>query len=109
MNVQINVEDMDLTPDIGRVLQEKFIVKIEKYLTNFNEDIKTASIRIKKGSRWGYRINFSLYLPEKKHIFAEEKHEDLAVAITQLEKEITRQIREYKERITRKRSVVSYS
>lgn len=99
MRLQIESKGVELIEKHHELIQQKLGDDIDKYLKNFDEDIKTADIRIEEGSRWGYKISFSMWLPKKEHIYAEEKDKLLENAINTLKDEIQRAVRKYKERL----------
>jgi ribosome-associated translation inhibitor RaiA len=77
------------------------IKPLDKLLEDFQEDIKDATINIdyfQKEKK--YKINFNMWLPGKKHVFAEESNEVLLSALTDLREDLKRQLKEYKERIS---------
>lgn len=99
MKLIIEAKDIELTEKIVELINQKLGDDIEKYLTKFSEDIKTADIRIEEGSRWGFKVSFSMWLPNKEHIYAEEKHKNLDTAINSLKDEVQRAVRKYKEKL----------
>jgi len=70
--------------------------KIDQYLKNFAPDAKEATIRIEKGTNWGYVASFDMYLPGKEHVFAEEKGKQIPQTLTALQESVERQIKTYK-------------
>ena len=69
---------------------------IDKMLPGFDQDVKTADVRIKKGSRWGMLMSFDMSLPKKKTIYAEVKGEDLLNMTVELAEEVERQVDKYR-------------
>jgi ribosome-associated translation inhibitor RaiA len=65
-------------------------------LPKLNQEIKTATIKIEKHTRWGYKVNFDMWLPEKYQIFAESRKENLRSALVDLKRQLERQIKKYK-------------
>lgn len=108
MNLVVTAENIDLTDTLRGSIDKKINKGLDKYLSNFNDEINTATLRLKKRSRWGYKVNLSMWLPGKKHIFAAARHEDLTLALVQLKKEVSRQIIDYLGRVSVKRRIVSY-
>lgn len=108
MNIITKAENVELTDELRGQIEEKIVVGLDKYLGNFKEGVAVANLRIKKRSRWGYRVNFSMWLPGKKHIFAQVRHSDLSLALVQLKKEAARQIKDYLGRVSLKRRRVAF-
>ena len=102
MNLQIIADKLELDKKIYKNIKTKIADKVDRLLSKFDFDIKKATMRISKRSRWGYKINFDMMLPHRQHIYAQEIHEDLIVAIKNLQKEVLRQIERYKEKLQRK-------
>lgn len=101
MKVVIKDRDVGLSEKEESLILDKF-KDIPKILENFRVKDKIANLRVKKGSRWGYKASFSMLLPKKKHIFAEVKGKNFKDAINELKDLIVRQIREYKEKLEKK-------
>lgn len=99
MKLQIESKGVEITDKLRELIDQKLGTDIDKYLKHMDEDIKTAEIRIEEGSRWGYKVSFSMWLPGKEHIFAEEKNKNLDTAINSLKDEVQRAVRKYKERL----------
>jgi ribosomal subunit interface protein len=99
MRIKIIGDNIDINPRIRKLVIEKVGEGLEKYLPKFNQEIKTATVRIKKHSRWGYKINFDMWLPEKYHIYAEERKGRLLSTLVGLRDQLIRQIKEYKGRL----------
>jgi len=96
MKIQIIGADLKINKRIKKLIQEKIAIGLEKHLQNFGKDIKTATVKIYKRTRWGYRVNFDMRLPGKENIFAKASHRYLPSAIIQLREKIERQIKKYK-------------
>ena len=100
MKVQIIGDNIEINEWIKNVVNDKITSDLEKYLKDFSDDIKRATVKIHKRSRWGYKVNFDMWLPGKEHIFAEAVHKDLPSAIVQLREKLERQIEEYKSELS---------
>jgi ribosomal subunit interface protein len=96
MRIKIIGGNIDVTPRIKRLVQNKIARNLEKYLPKLNQEIKTATIKIEKHTRWGYKVNFDMWLPEKYQIFAESRKENLRSALVDLKRQLERQIKKYK-------------
>lgn len=95
MNLEIITESIELNDSLRETIKNKFEDKLDKYLKHFDENMKTAYMRIRKDVRWGFQVNFNLMLPGKKAIFAENKDKNLQTSIIGLRHELERQIKEY--------------
>lgn len=93
MKLQIIGENFEVTDRIKKLVEEKIEKNLEKYLQTFNEDMKTATIKIEKGPRWGYWVNFNMWLPLKKQIYAQAHGKNLISVLVALREKIRRQIK----------------
>lgn len=109
MKLEIKAGKLEITPKIQKLVDEKIGSGIGKYLKNFKEDLKVVTVRIDGHSRWGYEVSASMWLPHKKHIYAEDVNKDLTVALTAIKKEMSRQITEHKNSLKRKKRLDSYA
>lgn len=96
MNLQIIGENIEVNNKLRDLIKNKISKDLEKYLKTFNEDMKKATVKVAKRKDWGYQVNFNMWLPGKKHIFAESKHEDLTAAVVNLREKLEVQIKGYK-------------
>ena len=99
MQIIIESKDVEITDKLRELIVQKLGTDVDKYLKDFNEDIKTAEVKIEQGSRWGYRVSFSMWLPKKEHIYAEEKNRSLETAINSVKDIVQREVRKYKEKL----------
>lgn len=93
MKLQIIGKNFPLNQRIKTVIGRKMEDSLEDILQEFNNDIKKAFVKIEKRTRWGYQINFSMWLPGKRHIFAEEVGKTMFFTITSLRQKIQREIK----------------
>lgn len=101
MKVTIMGDNIDLTPSDKDLVQKKVIDKLDRLLKDFEEDIKDATVKIGYFDKEReYKVNFDMWLPGKKHIFAEESNEVLLSALTDLREQLERQLKEYKDEIS---------
>jgi ribosomal subunit interface protein len=96
MRVKIIGDNLEITPRIRKLVKDKIILGLEKYLPELNQEIKTATMRIGRHSRWGYKINFDMWLPEKYQLFAETRKENLRSAFIELREQLERQAKKYR-------------
>jgi len=97
MRIKIIGDNLKISPRIRKLVVEKIGRGLEKYLPSLNQEIKTATMTITKRTRWGYKVNFDMRLPENYQIFAEEKQETLLTALVKLREALGKQIKKYKE------------
>jgi len=98
MNIHINGVNLIISLKIRRMINQKFIAKLDQLLPKFNNELKTAYLHIEKSKRYkDYTAKFEITLPgHKKALFAENKHHDLTAVITGLREQIEKQIKKYK-------------
>ncbi len=100
MNVQIIGDGIEIDDRIREVVETKMASEIEKYLKDFADDLKKATVRIEKLSHGGFHVNWDMRLPGKNgHIFSQEDGDDLLNVLIALRKEVESQVRDYKERL----------
>jgi len=99
MQMNVATDGVLLTPDIDELVQKKLNQKLDKYLSHLPSDTKQAEVRLKRQSRWGFKVTFDVTLPGGKHIHAEEINKELNAAITIVSEEAERQLRREKERL----------
>lgn len=99
MKLQIESKGIELTEHLRSEIDQKLGADLEKYLTDFDEDIKIAEIRLEAESRWGYKVSFSMWLPRKEHIYAEDKNKVLETAVNSVKDMVQRELRKYKEKL----------
>ncbi len=100
MNIQIIGENFKINDRIRKIVNDK-IGDLEKYLKHFEEDMKDATVKIQKRKDWGYKVNFNMWLPGKKEIFAEAKHKELTPALVSLREKLEVQIKKYKDKLNK--------
>ena len=106
MNIQITCDGFDLTPAISALIQQKVDDRLERLLTKFAPEMKSALIRIQKDNFGNFIVNFDMNLPGKETVYAEAKHKLLESAIIDLSEEVERQIVKYKSTLT-ERSLIN--
>src|SRR3989339_1734162 len=100
MNLQIVGDHYDISPKTRNLIDEKITTPIDKLLTNFSPDAKTVHLRIGQDKFKNLKVSFDLTLPGKEHIFATATHHLLESALIDLQQEVEKQIKKYKERLT---------
>jgi ribosome-associated translation inhibitor RaiA len=80
------------------MINNKFVIKLDQLLPQFNNELKTAFLHIQKDKKYkNYIAKFDMALPGHKNTFhAEICHHDLVSAITNLREAIEHQIKKYK-------------
>jgi len=98
MNIQINGVNLIISLKIRKMINDKFVVKLDQLLPQFNDELKMAFLHIQRDKKYkNYIAKFDMALPGKKNtIFAETEHHDLEAAIVDLREAIERQIKKYK-------------
>lgn len=100
MNVQIIGDGIEVDERLKEIVQVKIADEIEKYLHDFAEDLKHATVRIEKLTHGGFKANFDMRLPGSDgHIYSEEEGDELVNVIIALRKELQEQIRDYKDKL----------
>lgn len=97
MKIQAAFGDVEATDELKEKVIESF-GSLKKNLQDFKEDLLVADVRVEKRSRWGYRVSFDMQLPGK-HIFAEEKGEDLMKTVRDCRDAARRQVRKHVEKL----------
>lgn len=97
MNIQLIGDNFDINDHTRILVNEKLGFKLDKLLTHYSSDITHALVRIQKTKLNEFMVNFDMNLPDKKHIYAQTQHISLGGAVIDLEEEVERQIKKYKE------------
>ena len=96
MNIQIIGDNLEISDSNRLLIEDKVASHLDRLLTRFDNDIKTASMRIIKDKLGNFIINFDMNLPEKTHIYAQATHKVFESALIDLAHEVERQIKKYK-------------
>lgn len=97
MNVKIRARNVEVTPEIKEMIEDKFVSKIEILLPHFAPDMKVANFDLDRDKYGVYVTKFDISLPGKGgNIFSENKHIDLVGAVTGLRDQVEKQIEKYK-------------
>src|SRR3990167_9361188 len=99
MELEILPKGLKLENQQEEYIFEKLGKDLEKYLRRF-PDIEQATVSIRLGARWGFRVSYSIILPKKHHIFVEKKNADFWDAVVAVKRHAEREIRKHKERLT---------
>lgn len=98
MNIKINGVNLIVSLKIKKMINDKFVIKLDQLLPQFNNELKTAFLHIQKDKKYkNYIVKFDMALPGHKNTFyAQNSHSDLTAAITGLREAIEKQIKKYK-------------
>lgn len=96
MNIQIIGDNLDISDSNRLMIEDKVGARLDKLLTKFDDDMKTASMRIVKDKLGNFIINFDMNLPGKTHIYAAVTHKVFESALIDLAQEVEKQIQKFK-------------
>ncbi len=96
MNIQITGDNFELSENTKKLVDEKIGQKLEKLLSTFAPEMKTADLRIEKDKLDNFHLHFAMNLPGKEQIFSETTHKFLEAALIDLEEQVERQINKYR-------------
>lgn len=99
MKIQISWDKIEPEEGEEEMIAEKFL-RVEKFLTQTEEDLKKAEIRISRGGRWGVEVKFDMQLPGR-HVFAKETGEKLSDVVVAVREDVERQLEEYVRKMRR--------
>lgn len=97
MNIQIIADNLTLSAGNRMLIDEKINSHLEKLLTHYSPDQKTASVKVEKDKFDKYTINFDMNLTGKEHIYAETQHILFESALVDLIEAVEKQIKKLKE------------
>jgi ribosome-associated translation inhibitor RaiA len=97
MNIQIIGDNLEISDSNRLMIEDKVASRLDKLLTKFDNDMKTASMRIIKDKLGNFIINFDMNLPGKTHIYATTTHKVFESALIDLAQEVEKQIQKYKD------------
>lgn len=96
MNIQIIGDNFDISDSNKVLIEEKVASRLDRLLTKFDPDMKTASMRIVKDKMGIFFVNLDMNLPGKTHIYAQTTHKLFESALIDLAQELERQITKFK-------------
>ncbi len=98
MNIQINGVNLNISPKLKEMVDEKLSLKLDQLLVNFNEEIKTGFLHLEKDKYKHFKAKFDMALPGKNgHLFAQCKNIKLLSSIIGIREQLEKQIKKYKE------------
>ncbi|KKT35567.1 MAG: hypothetical protein UW35_C0005G0023 [Candidatus Collierbacteria bacterium GW2011_GWF2_44_15] len=98
MNIIINEQKLKISDRLRQRIQNKFDKGLEKFLRNYQEDLKVASLSIEKLARAGYQIKFDMNLPGLP-INIKDTHKVLIDGVVRVRNQAKRQIKKYLEKL----------
>jgi len=96
MNIQITGDNFELTDAVKKLVDEKINQKLEKFLITFAPEMKTSTLRIEYDQLKNIHLRFDMLLPGKERIFSETTHKFLESALIDLEDQLEKQIKKYR-------------
>lgn len=96
MNIQIIGDNFNVSARTKNLVNEKVGIKLDKLLTKFDPQMKSALLKINKDKIDTFNLNFDMNLPGKEHIFAKTSHKILKSALIDLNQQVEKQIKKYK-------------
>lgn len=96
MNIQITGDNFELTDSVKKLVDQKINQKLEKFLTTFAPEMKTANLHIEYDKFKNIHLRFDMYLPGKEKIFSETTHRFLKSALVDLADQVEKQIKKYR-------------
>jgi len=98
MNIIINEQKLKISERLRQKIQTKFEKGLEKLLSNYQNDLKVASLSVEKLARSGYQIKFDMNLPGCP-INIKDTHKVLIDGIVRTRNQAKRQIKKYLEKL----------
>lgn len=99
MNIQITINNFELTDSMKYLIEEKMSQKLDKLLQTFSEEMKSASVHVEQEKHGIFKINFDIKLPGKEHIYSETRHKIFESAVIDLTQQVEKQIKKYKQEL----------
>jgi ribosomal subunit interface protein len=102
MKVQVTGIDYKIDEYTQDLIEDKVVPQLNKFVSSFNQDLKSARFTIKKRSRWGYRVKLHVTLAGE-DLFAEAVEEEVVNAVMEAREEMERQIRDHMDKLRDRR------
>ena len=99
MNIQIIGDNFNVSENTKKLVDEKIGFRLEKLLSKFAPDAKTALIRIQLDKFSTFQINFDMNLPGKEHVYAQTNHQILESGLIDLQQQVEKQIKRYRDNL----------
>jgi ribosome-associated translation inhibitor RaiA len=97
MNIQIIGDSFNVSDTTKKLVEEKISIRLDKLLTKFAPEMKSALIRIQKDKLGMFKVNFDMNLPGKEHVYCQTTHKILKSALIDLSQQAERQIKKYRQ------------
>jgi ribosome-associated translation inhibitor RaiA len=101
MKWQMMFDRVSKTGDTKEKVEKKFS-GLETYLGRMKSRVESGFVTLSKGERWGYKVKTMFRLPGKE-IIVEGKSKTLLSAIDEAYAKASREVKNYLERIKKKR------
>ena len=92
INIQVTVNNFEMTPSMHILINEKIAIPLDKYLAHLSDDQKKAQMHIEFENPNIFKVNFSM-----NHIYSEARHINLESALVDLREQLEVQIKKIKE------------
>jgi ribosomal subunit interface protein len=100
MNIQIIGDNFNVSQSTRDLVEEKVGSRLDKLLTKFAPEMKSALLHIEKDKFENLSLNLDMNLPGKEHIFAKTSHKILESGLIDLAEEVEKQIKKYKDKLS---------
>ncbi|MFA5894542.1 MAG: HPF/RaiA family ribosome-associated protein [Candidatus Shapirobacteria bacterium] len=100
MNIQIIGDNFNVSQSTKDLVEVKVGQRLDKLLTKFAPEMKSALIHIEKDKFDVLQLNIDMNLPGKEHIFAKTSHKILESGLIDLAEEVEKQIKKYKDKLS---------
>ncbi len=101
MSSQITSNNFHLSPTLVKLVEEK-IVRLQKFILGVNEDLRDIRVVVDKAPRFGYIVEFELWIPNKSFI-AKAGNFNIEGAVDDAIEELKRQLERYKGKLSKER------
>jgi ribosomal subunit interface protein len=97
MNLQVSVDNLELTDKVKKIIINKFEKPLTRLLGKLDSNEISADFHLQRLSFGDYQVNFEMAFPAKKNVYAKNTSSDLVSAITGLREQVEKQIKKIKE------------
>ncbi|MBU3935154.1 HPF/RaiA family ribosome-associated protein [Patescibacteria group bacterium] len=101
MKIQLTGNRIKINHTIRFLVKDKISLPLDKILKDFKPNTQIAAVHIELIPKTNtFKVNFDMILPHKKNLFASTTHLQLESALIDLQQQIEKQIKRYKESLT---------
>jgi len=101
MKIQLTGNRVKINRTIRFLVKDKISLPLDKILKDFKPSTQIATVHIELVPKTNaFKVNFDMTLPRKKNLFASTTHPKLESALIDLQQQIEKQIKRYKESLT---------